>query len=73
MLSSSCGCFGTPKFYGPDRQPAAGGKGLVREADVFSQGYRPGALGNRGLHRLAPVRALLYRLVSTSMPIATLP
>src|SRR5205823_1303998 len=24
-------------------------KGLVREADVFSQGYRPGALGGRGL------------------------
>lgn len=24
-------------------------KGLVREADVFSQGYRPGTLGNRGL------------------------
>src|SRR5882762_4217014 len=24
-------------------------RGLVREADVFSQGYRPGALGNRGL------------------------
>jgi crotonobetainyl-CoA:carnitine CoA-transferase CaiB-like acyl-CoA transferase len=23
--------------------------GLVREADVFSQGYRPGTLGNRGL------------------------
>jgi crotonobetainyl-CoA:carnitine CoA-transferase CaiB-like acyl-CoA transferase len=23
-------------------------RGLVREADVFSQGYRPGALGNRG-------------------------
>ena len=20
MLSSSCGCFGTPKFYGPDRR-----------------------------------------------------
>ena len=24
-------------------------KGLVREADVFSQGYRPGTLGSRGL------------------------
>ena len=24
-------------------------KGLVREADVFSQGYRPGTLGDRGL------------------------
>ena len=24
-------------------------RGLVREADVFSQGYRPGTLGNRGL------------------------
>jgi crotonobetainyl-CoA:carnitine CoA-transferase CaiB-like acyl-CoA transferase len=24
-------------------------KGLVRETDVFSQGYRPGTLGNRGL------------------------
>jgi crotonobetainyl-CoA:carnitine CoA-transferase CaiB-like acyl-CoA transferase len=24
-------------------------QGLVREADVFSQGYRPGTLGNRGL------------------------
>src|SRR5438105_8661823 len=24
-------------------------RGLVSEADVFSQGYRPGALGNRGL------------------------
>ena len=24
-------------------------KGLVRKADVFSQGYRPGTLGNRGL------------------------
>jgi crotonobetainyl-CoA:carnitine CoA-transferase CaiB-like acyl-CoA transferase len=24
-------------------------KGLIREADVFSQGYRPGTLGNRGL------------------------
>src|SRR5438309_6173335 len=24
-------------------------RGLIRETDVFSQGYRPGALGNRGL------------------------
>jgi crotonobetainyl-CoA:carnitine CoA-transferase CaiB-like acyl-CoA transferase len=24
-------------------------RGLIREADVFSQGYRPGTLGNRGL------------------------
>ncbi len=24
-------------------------KGLIRETDVFSQGYRPGTLGNRGL------------------------
>jgi crotonobetainyl-CoA:carnitine CoA-transferase CaiB-like acyl-CoA transferase len=24
-------------------------RGLVREADVFTQGYRPGTLGNRGL------------------------
>src|SRR5438270_9160033 len=24
-------------------------KGLVRETDVFPQGYRPGTLGNRGL------------------------
>jgi crotonobetainyl-CoA:carnitine CoA-transferase CaiB-like acyl-CoA transferase len=24
-------------------------KGLVRQGDVFSQGYRPGTLGNRGL------------------------
>src|SRR4029453_5897489 len=32
--------------------------GLVREADVFSQGYRPGTLGNRGLspEALARVR-----------------
>ena len=25
--------------------------GLVRETDVFTQGYRPGTLGNRGLSR----------------------
>ena len=33
-------------------------RGLVREADVFSQGYRPGTLGNRGLspEALAHVR-----------------
>src|SRR6266702_2269322 len=33
-------------------------KGLVREADVFSQGYRPGTLGNRGLspEQLATLR-----------------
>ena len=24
-------------------------RGLVREADIFTQGYRPGTLGNRGL------------------------
>jgi crotonobetainyl-CoA:carnitine CoA-transferase CaiB-like acyl-CoA transferase len=38
-------------------------KGLVREADVFSQGYRPGALGNRGLspEELAKLRpGLVY-------------
>src|SRR5215468_6583656 len=38
-------------------------KGLVREADVFSQGYRPGTLGNRGLspEELAAVRpGLVY-------------
>ena len=38
-------------------------KGLVREADVFSQGYRPGTLGNRGLspEELAALRpGLVY-------------
>ena len=38
-------------------------KGLVREGDVFSQGYRPGTLGNRGLspEALATVRpGLVY-------------
>jgi len=38
-------------------------KGLVREADVFSQGYRPGALASRGLspEELAAVRpGLVY-------------
>jgi crotonobetainyl-CoA:carnitine CoA-transferase CaiB-like acyl-CoA transferase len=38
-------------------------KGLVREADVFSQGYRPGTLGGRGLspEELAKLRpGLVY-------------
>ena len=38
-------------------------KGLVREADVFTQGYRPGTLGNRGLspEELAQIRpGLVY-------------
>jgi crotonobetainyl-CoA:carnitine CoA-transferase CaiB-like acyl-CoA transferase len=38
-------------------------KGLVRQADVFSQGYRPGTLGNRGLspEELAKLRpGLVY-------------
>jgi crotonobetainyl-CoA:carnitine CoA-transferase CaiB-like acyl-CoA transferase len=38
-------------------------KGLVREADVFSQGYRPGTLGGRGLspEELAALRpGLVY-------------
>jgi crotonobetainyl-CoA:carnitine CoA-transferase CaiB-like acyl-CoA transferase len=38
-------------------------KGLVREADVFSQGYRPGTLSNRGLspEELAKLRpGLVY-------------
>src|SRR5438094_646637 len=38
-------------------------RGLVREADVFSQGYRPGTLGNRGLspEELAQLRpGLVY-------------
>lgn len=38
-------------------------RGLVREADVFSQGYRPGTLGNRGLspQELAEIRpGLVY-------------
>ena len=38
-------------------------KGLVREANVFSQGYRPGTLGNRGLspEELAKLRpGLVY-------------
>src|SRR5215813_10397608 len=38
-------------------------RGLVREADVFSQGYRPGTLGNRGLspEELAKLRpGLVY-------------
>jgi len=38
-------------------------KGLVREADVFTQGYRPGTLGNRGLspEALAAIRpGLVY-------------
>ena len=38
-------------------------KGLVREADVFSQGYRPGTLGSRGLspEELAEIRpGLVY-------------
>jgi len=38
-------------------------RGLVREADVFSQGYRPGTLGNRGLspEELAAIRpGLVY-------------
>ena len=39
-------------------------RGLVRQADVFSQGYRPGALANRGLapEELAAIRpGLVYR------------
>lgn len=38
-------------------------RGLVRESDVFSQGYRPGTLGNRGLspEELAELRpGLVY-------------
>ena len=38
-------------------------RGLVREADVFSQGYRPGTLGGRGLspEELAAIRpGLVY-------------
>src|ERR1700719_3350967 len=38
-------------------------RGLVRKADVFSQGYRPGALANRGLspEELAAIRpGLVY-------------
>ncbi len=38
-------------------------RGLVREADVFSQGYRPGTLGSRGLspEELAAIRpGLVY-------------
>ena len=38
-------------------------RGLVRETDVFSQGYRPGTLGNRGLspEELAAIRpGLIY-------------
>ena len=38
-------------------------RGLVRQADVFSQGYRPGALANRGLapEELAAIRpGLVY-------------
>jgi crotonobetainyl-CoA:carnitine CoA-transferase CaiB-like acyl-CoA transferase len=38
-------------------------RGLVHEADVFSQGYRPGTLGNRGLspEELAAIRpGLVY-------------
>ncbi len=38
-------------------------KGLIRETDVFSQGYRPGTLGNRGLspEELAALRpGLIY-------------
>ncbi|MGE3537557.1 MAG: CoA transferase [Candidatus Tectimicrobiota bacterium] len=38
-------------------------RGLMREADVFSQGYRPGTLGNRGLspEELAQIRpGLVY-------------
>jgi crotonobetainyl-CoA:carnitine CoA-transferase CaiB-like acyl-CoA transferase len=47
------------------RQPAdlATLKGLVRETDVFSQGYRPGTLGSRGLapEELAAIRpGLVY-------------
>jgi hypothetical protein len=30
MLSSSCGCFGTPKFYGPDDVDAASGPRSLR-------------------------------------------
>jgi crotonobetainyl-CoA:carnitine CoA-transferase CaiB-like acyl-CoA transferase len=49
-------------------------KGLVREGDVFSQGYRPGTLGNRGLspEELARLRpGLVYvslRAVSHKRP-----
>jgi hypothetical protein len=32
-------------------------RGLVRESDMFSQGYRPGTLGNRGLSPAARARA----------------
>ncbi|HLY47472.1 MAG TPA: CoA transferase [Stellaceae bacterium] len=38
-------------------------KGLIRDADIFSQGYRPGTLGNRGLspEELAALRpGLVY-------------
>ena len=42
------------QIVGPSRSSPARAiskllRGLVREADVFSQGYRPGTLGNRGL------------------------
>jgi crotonobetainyl-CoA:carnitine CoA-transferase CaiB-like acyl-CoA transferase len=41
-------------------------KGLVREADVFSQGYRPATLGNRGLSP-AELAALRPGLVYVSL------
>jgi crotonobetainyl-CoA:carnitine CoA-transferase CaiB-like acyl-CoA transferase len=41
-------------------------KGLVREADVFSQGYRPATLGNRGLAP-AELAALRPGLVYVSL------
>src|SRR5438128_1809794 len=46
-------------------------RGLVREADVFSQGYRPGTLGNRGLspEELAKLRpaSSTYRCAPSAM------
>jgi len=41
-------------------------RGLVREADVFSQGYRPGTLGGRGLSP-AELAALRPGLVYVSL------
>ena len=46
-------------------------RGLVREADVFSQGYRPGTLGNRGFspEALAKLRpGIVYRLAVRLQP-----
>src|SRR6266436_1081058 len=56
-------CARTLAEHGADVLRITGARGLVRKADVFSQGYRPGTLANRGLspEELAAIRpGLVY-------------